>query len=426
LNSKAFACRIVALLCAISAIRYIVDSNLGIVAPAMMADLHLDLQQIGQLQSAFLLGYAVCQFPAGILADRFGPRLVLGVSLLAWGTFTVLTAVGQPLAAAVGWGLLPTLLLIRLLLGITVASTYPGAARSLSQWVAPAYRARANAVVIAGIAIGTALTMLVASQLLKVLPWQPVFMLSAAPAFGMAVLWLVCARDGTLPPIVGASRTALQRGHSFGAALRSRNLWLLTASYALQGYTFYVFNKWFFLYLLQERRFTLGDSGLLASAPWLLALVTTPLGGVISDVLVHRFGYPWGRRLWPLFAMTLTGGLVIAGAEATEAGLAVALLTVGQTLMMSVEGAYWASLIEIMPRHAGAGGGILNSGGNLAGVVSPLVTPWLAETFGWGVSFHVAAVLSLVGGLLWLGITPQGAFHNGTNNSKTTAEPGSP
>ena len=68
-----FVAVVLALLCAISAIRYIVDSNLGVVAPAMMDDLHLDLQQIGHLQSAFLLGYAVCQFPAGILADRLGP-----------------------------------------------------------------------------------------------------------------------------------------------------------------------------------------------------------------------------------------------------------------------------------------------------------------------------------------------------------------
>lgn len=413
------------MLCAISAIRYIVDSNLGIVAPAMMDDLHLDLQQIGQLQSAFLLGYAVCQFPAGLLADRLGPRLVLGLSLLAWGTFTILTAVGPSLTTMVGWSLVPTLMLIRLLLGITVASTYPGAARSLSYWVAPAYRARANAVVLAGIAVGTALTILVVSRLLDILRWQSVLMLSATPAFGMAVLWLAFARDGTLPRTTDPSDTAIRRGHSYRAFLCDPNLWFLTVSYSLQGYTFYVLNKWFFLYLLQERHFSLGDSGLLASMPWLLALVTTPLGGVISDWLVLRFGYPWGRRLWPLLAMTLTSILVIAGAQAVEAGLAVVLLTAGQTLMMSVEGAYWASIIEIMPRHAGAGGGILNTGGNLAGVVSPLVTPWLAEAFGWGVSFQVAAVLSLTGGLLWLGITPRGALRSGAIVTQTTEEPDS-
>ena len=362
----------------------------------------------------------MCQFPAGILADRLGPRLVLGVSLLAWGTLTLLTAAGQQLATAAGLGLVPTLMLIRLLLGVTVASTYPGAAHSLSQWVAPTYCARAYAIVLAGIAVGTALTMLVLSRLLEEMRWQPVLMLSATPAFGMAVVWFAFARDHVPLPVAGQAGTALPPGHGYGGFLRDPNLWLLTVSYSLQGYTFYVFNKWFFLYLLQERHFNIGDSGMLASMPWVLSLVTTPLGGVISDWLVHRFGYPWGRRLWPLLAMTLTGGLVIAGAQAPDAALAVTLLTVGQTLMMSVEGAYWASVIEIVPRHAGAGGGILNTGGNLSGVVSPLVTPWLAEAFGWGVSLNVAAAISLGGGLLWLIITPRGTPFYGTVALKMT------
>ena len=44
----------------------------------MMKELALDHVQMGRVFSAFLLGYALCQVPAGMLADRFGARRVLG------------------------------------------------------------------------------------------------------------------------------------------------------------------------------------------------------------------------------------------------------------------------------------------------------------------------------------------------------------
>ena len=46
----------------------------------------------------------------------------------------------------------------------------------------------------------------------------------------------------------------------------------------------------------------------------------------------------------------------------------------------------------------------MNMGCNLGGLVSPAITPLLASRIGWDHALHVAAVLSVAGGLLWLGI----------------------
>ena len=121
----------------------------------MRADLGLDEAQLGNIFSAFTLGYAICQFPAGILADRFGPRRVLSAALVCWGACNVLTALAQPLGQ-LSLGVFSTLLSIRFLLGVTQAPTYPAAARSLLHWVPATRRALANAIVIAGIGIGSA------------------------------------------------------------------------------------------------------------------------------------------------------------------------------------------------------------------------------------------------------------------------------
>jgi nitrate/nitrite transporter NarK len=78
---------------------------------------------------------------------------------------------------------------------------------------------------------------------------------------------------------------------------------------------------------------------------------------------------------------------------------------------MSVEGAFWAAVTELDPTRAGTAGGILNMAGNLGGLLAPLLTPWVAATFGWIVALDLAACIALVGGVLWLWISPRVGMH---------------
>ena len=72
------------------------------------ADLNLTDTEFGWALSAFALGYALCQTPTGMLADRYGPRLVLTAVVVAWSVFTGLTGAVDGLAA---------LLVVRFLFG---------------------------------------------------------------------------------------------------------------------------------------------------------------------------------------------------------------------------------------------------------------------------------------------------------------------
>jgi len=47
----------------------------------------------------------------------------------------------------------------------------------------------------------------------------------------------------------------------------------------------------------------------------------------------------------------------------------------------------------------------MNFGSNLGGLISPVLTPWLAARLGWETALSLAAVLAILGALLWLGIT---------------------
>jgi ACS family glucarate transporter-like MFS transporter len=187
--------------------------------------------------------------------------------------------------------------------------------------------------------------------------------------------------------------------------LRRRSFWFLTASYTLQGYVGYVFVFWFFLYLVQVRKFELLQAAWLTTLPWILSLIVIPLGGVASDWAVKRWGSTWGRRSVPVPAMALAAGSLLLGAHTRSAILAAASLTISTALVLVTEGPYWASMTQISGPDSGTGGGVMNFGSNLGGLISPVFTPWLAARAGWEMALALAALLAVVGALLWLGIT---------------------
>ena len=57
--------------------------------PVVVPILHMKMSQAGAYMSTLYLGYVITQIPGGILADRFGARIILGVSLIVGGVATI-------------------------------------------------------------------------------------------------------------------------------------------------------------------------------------------------------------------------------------------------------------------------------------------------------------------------------------------------
>jgi ACS family glucarate transporter-like MFS transporter len=85
--SKAW--RLVALLSVTATASYLCRVNVSVTGVMMMRELGLSQEAMGRIFSAFLLGYALCQIPGGMLADRFGAARVLGWAALAWVAATL-------------------------------------------------------------------------------------------------------------------------------------------------------------------------------------------------------------------------------------------------------------------------------------------------------------------------------------------------
>jgi len=104
--------------------------------------------------------------------------------------------------------------------------------------------------------------------------------------------------------------------------------------------------------------------------------------------------------------MLFSGVCILAGAQLGNPHAAILLLSLGAGFLYFTVGAFWASAIDLAPRHAGTLSGVMNTGANVGGTISPTLTPWLAEQFGWNASLGFAAAVAASGGLLWLLIKP--------------------
>jgi ACS family glucarate transporter-like MFS transporter len=401
---------IVAMLCATATAGYICRVNVSTAGPLLMKEFGLSQIEMGRIFSAFLLGYALFQIPSGAIADRIGSRKILSFVAWFWVIITVLQTI-------VGWGPFQTtaatavaaFMLFRFFLGITASPTYPGSAQGVSKWVMPQFQARANGIVIASIGLGSALAPPIVSNIMVKLGWRPALIASAIPALIIALIWIKVKEPPHINHLVSVRDEAKSDDSSGnGGKISSLSFWLLTLSYTLQGYVGYIFVSWFYLYLVQERHFGLLSGAWMSSLPWILSIVSIPLGGLISDRLAAgRSGPVWGRRIVPLTGMAFSGILISIGAHTGSAVMAAISLAFATALILCVEGPFWATMMRIAGNKSGTAGGIMNMGSNLGGLISPALTPVIASWIGWENALHVAAGLAVIGAICWLGIYPE-------------------
>ncbi|MCC2640993.1 MAG: putative Sugar transporter of the major facilitator superfamily [Nitrospira sp.] len=393
---------ILSLLFAISVVTYMDRVNISVTARQMMPAYGLTDQDMGYIFSAFVFGYALCQIPGGWLGDRWGARLVLTAALLWWSLFTALTALAATLPFAATVGTVGALVLVRFFLGVGESVALPNFNRAVADWMPPSQRGLGIGIAIGGIGVGAAMTPPLASWIMVNYRWQTVFYLSALVGIVVALLWVLGSRDGQ--PAARGSSALARKVVPWTQFFRSRSLRWLVASYACLGYVAYIYMSWFYLYLVNVRGIDLLRGGWLASAPFFAILVFCPLGGWITDRLVPTAGLTRARMGVGMAGMVLAGSMIGLGAWADSQAAAISCLSLGAGWLYFSVGAYWSVTTDLSKIHAGTLSGVMNMGANVGGALSPSLTPWLADQWGWTASLLVASVIAVCGGLMWMKI----------------------
>ena len=403
------------LLFVVSAIAFLDRTNISVAGVEMRKDYGIDQVHLGWVFSAFLIGYALFQVPAGWLAARFGPRRVLTAALVWWGLFSALTALVPPGAAHA----LLLLFLVRLGLGIGESVVYPSGNQLISRWIPAQERGKANGWIFAGVGAGSGISPPLITAIILAAGWRASFYVCAVIGLVASIVWYIVARDTPqehprvnraelahieqgLPPLAKRPRGPVP----WSAMLTSRNVWGLFLSYFAFGYVIWIYFSWFYIYLAEARHLDLKSSATYSMLPFLCMTLGCLAGGVINDRVASRYGLYWGRSGLAVVAFLLTGTFLVLGSMADDARLAVVILAGGAGAVYLSQSSFWSVTADIAGPHTGIVSGFMNMGCQIGGAVTSSLTPWIAAQFGWTAAFIAGAVIVLLGVGAWAVVDP--------------------
>jgi len=399
-------------------IAYLQHASITVAGVPMMAQLGLNEVQLAWIFDAFVLGYSIMQFPGGLLGQRFGARLTFVVI----GLVAFVAMLATPLAPELfsGATLFAVLLVAQLILGLAQGPIFPVSAGVFEAWFRPVRWPLVQGVQSMGLQLGAAVAPLLLPSLMAAFGWQQALVWTTLPALGVILWWGRYARNTPAEhPRVSAEELA-ELGPSAAAGapqpmswarawqlLKDPDVLLLTVSYVFMNYVYYLLSTWVVVYLVQERHFTILEGGLLATAPPLAAAVGAGVGGYAASVLSTRFGVRKGLRIIPLLSLPAAGVLQFLAADAVNAYLAVAALALCYACVELNEGPYWAAIMHVARTDSMAASGILNTGGNVGGLIGIPIVGYLARHHASTSAFLLGTALALLSAAAWLFVDPQ-------------------
>ena len=348
-----------------------------------LSEFRLNDAQIGDVLAMFFLAYALGQLPAGWMADRFGPRKMLGLYVLAWSLCTALTG-------AVGG--LSALLAIRFACGLAEAGAYPASGRLISRWFPFEQRGRANSIVAFGGRIGNAVALwLTALAIARFGSWRSVLWIYGSIGLLLAAATAFFFRDSPAAhqwtnqaerDIIGTVPVPPARRFPWRELLSHRGLWLLS----IGGIGMNV--GWAFLitslpkYLVKVRGLSEVDAGRYSSLALACGMAGVLFGGWWCDALARRFGQRLGRKLPFVFGSALAMTAYLA---CPFLGSPVAIAVACGTVAFATDSmtpAVWALSQDMGRKHVAATMAWSNMWGNLgASALAKTIPLLLASSF---------------------------------------------
>jgi len=409
--------RIFAFLFGFGFIAYVQQRSITVAGYQMMPQLHLSQLEIGWLEDALLIGYTVMQFPGGVIGQRLGARVMFVVI----GLVAFIATLATPLAPLLlgGTALFGVLAALQLLIGAAQGPIFPVSAGVFETWFVPDKWPLVQGLQSLGLQLGAGFTPPLIAWLMSTFDWQRALIWTALPPLGLILWWAWYGRDTPAEhPAVSAAELAELGAHCaarvdqaiswrrMGQLLSNRDVLTLTLSYVCMNYVFYLLANWCFLYLVQERHFTVLEGGGLASIPPFAAALGAGLGGVLATWLGRRYGVRPGLSILPLVSLPAAAVLLFVTVDAASPQVAVAALALCYAAVEINEGPYWAAIMHVGRGDTMAASGVLNTGGNLGGVIATPIVAYLSGHHAWTAAFLIGAALAVASAAAWLLVDP--------------------
>jgi MFS transporter, ACS family, glucarate transporter len=403
--------RVVALATGLGMITYLDRACIATLAPGITRELGLSTIQMGYVFTVFQLAYALFEIPTAWWADRRGTRSVLSRIVLWWSCLTAATA------AAFNY---PMLLAIRFLFGMGEAGAWPCVARTFARWIPVRERGRVQGVFFAGAHLVGGLTPVLVLWLLTFMSWRAIFVTFGTVGLMWVTIWHTWFRNDPSEHR-SVSEAELQTivaerppdSHHAGGweywrrLFRNRNMLAMCVMYVPNCMIFYFCITWLPTYLKQRHGFDATSLGIFAGLPLIVSMPGDLLGGYVTDRLAARYGLRIGRCGLGAAAYVVAGVALLGAAASSSAIVAATLIALATGMTMFTLGAAWGTVIELGRNHVGVVGATMNSLGNLAAMLNPLIVAYSVQWFNsWNLPLYLMGALFLVGALCWMAVDP--------------------
>jgi sugar phosphate permease len=380
---------------------YFCRKNFSVVMPMMARLDNYKTFDLANLVFIFSLAYAGGQFLAGLLADRFGPRVVATGGGLLSALCTIAMAIPGPHSM---------LLLLQIGNGLGQGCGWSSCLKLLGAWFVRTERGTVTAwwgtsYILGGFLATVFATWAATGFLAPSLGWHRGFLFPSIilAAGSLYFAWRVRnqPQDAGLANLPDDEATP-SRQATWWETAKNPEVLILAGMYFFLKITRYSLLFWLPMYLVQRMQYSEQWAGYTSSLFELVGFSGALIAGYVSDRLMNGRRYPVGAVMLFGLAAALLMHPVIGRMGPVPMAISISLLGIliyGPDLLMSAT----ASIDAVSPEQAARAAGVVNGIGSLGQLISAYVVAIVVSRFGWDQLFTFFVVCSIAaGGLLTL------------------------
>ncbi|XP_012786141.2 probable small intestine urate exporter [Ochotona princeps] len=368
----------------------------------------------GIILSSFSYGSFVAPIPVGYVAGVLGAKYVVGAGLF----FTSVLSLLIPVSADAG---VAALIVVRVIQGITQDMVLTSQYSLWVRWAPPVERSQLINIATSGTMLGSFIVLLVGGFICQAIGWPYVFYIFGGIGCVCCLLWFSLAYDDPENhPFISADEkryivcSLAQEDNLPGwslpikAMIKSLPLWAILVSYFCQYWTINTILSYTPTYLNSVLQFSVRDSGILSSLPFIATGIGIMLSGFLADFLLSRriLRLVTIRKLLTCIGIVSSCALLMAlhwirfNRSATVIFLILCIFLAGIPQAGSI-----VNIIDIAPRYASFLKGIIQLFVAIDGVIAPTVAGILINqdsVLGWRNIFLIASAINIVGLIFYL------------------------
>lgn len=346
--------------------------------PLIRADYGLDYTLSGWVVSAFNLAYGIGQLPAGWLADRIGPRIIITIGICG------VALAGLFVGLSTSFGML---ILFLALMGFLGGGYHPASPPLIAAAVEAKHRGRALGLHTIGGGASYFLAPLIGTAIAAYWGWRGSFIWLAGPTVLFGFFFYLLLGRLAHPGAPGGETAAFALPPP-RPKTANRNLAIFIFLSTFTGAVIFAVISFIPLFLVDHFGFAKERAGAFFALIYSAGLWVSPIGGYLSD--------RWGRVPLILGVCFLAGPVIALLHRAPgEWGVLVLLLIIGIIIYVRMPVSESYIIRHTSPRNRSTVLGLYFFGSMEGGGVLTPVAGYLIDHHGFGASFTAAGVLLL-------------------------------